>query len=158
MNYLDVLIVISLVYFSFKGFKNGIIKEVTGLLALVLGVYIAITFSSKIHEITGDIILGYEEYVPIISFSIFFVSTFFLVKIIGNMTHKISHILALGLFSRVFGFLFGVLKTLIVFSFVFSLIEDYYYIDEKIKKESVLIEPTQKITTKIIPKIKKNQI
>ena len=32
---------------------------------------IDITFSSKIHEITGDIILGYEEYVPIISFSIF---------------------------------------------------------------------------------------
>ena len=158
MNYLDVLIVISLVYFSFKGFKNGIIKEVTGLLALVLGVHIAITFSSKIHKITGDVILGYEEYVPIISFSIFFVSTFFLVKIIGNMTHKISNILALGLFSRVFGFLFGVLKTLIVFSFVFSLIEDYYYIDEKIKKESVLIEPTQKITKKIIPKIKKNQI
>ena len=44
MNYLDIIIVIPLVYGMIKGFYNGLVKEITALLALVVGVYVAINF------------------------------------------------------------------------------------------------------------------
>ena len=45
MNYLDIIIVVPLVYGLIKGFSNGLIKEVTALVALLAGVYVAINFS-----------------------------------------------------------------------------------------------------------------
>ena len=42
MNYLDIIIAVPLLYGLIKGFSNGIVKEVTSLLALFVGVYIAI--------------------------------------------------------------------------------------------------------------------
>ena len=46
MNYLDIVIAIALLYGLVKGFTNGLIKEITGLLGLIIGVYVAINFSS----------------------------------------------------------------------------------------------------------------
>ena len=45
MNYLDIIIAVPLLYGMIKGFSNGLIKEVTSLLALFIGVYVAINFS-----------------------------------------------------------------------------------------------------------------
>ena len=46
MNYLDIIIAVPLLYGLIKGFSNGLVKEVTSLLALFIGVYVAINFSS----------------------------------------------------------------------------------------------------------------
>ena len=46
MNYLDIVIAIPLLYGLIKGFTNGLIKEITGLLGLIIGVYVAINSSS----------------------------------------------------------------------------------------------------------------
>ena len=49
MNYLDIVITIALIYGLIKGFANGFIKEITGLLGLIIGAYVAINFSSYLH-------------------------------------------------------------------------------------------------------------
>ena len=49
MNYLDIVIAIPLLYGLLKGFTNGLIKEITGLLGLIIGVYAAINFSAYLH-------------------------------------------------------------------------------------------------------------
>ena len=45
MNYLDIIIVVPLLYGFIKGLSNGLVNEVTSLLALFIGVYMAINFS-----------------------------------------------------------------------------------------------------------------
>ena len=49
MNYLDIIIVIPLLYGLIKGFSNGLVKEITGLLGLIIGVYVAVNFSSYLY-------------------------------------------------------------------------------------------------------------
>ena len=49
MNYLDIIIAVPLLYGLIKGFSNGLVKEVTSLLALFIGVYVAINFSEYLE-------------------------------------------------------------------------------------------------------------
>ena len=42
MNYLDVILIVPILWGLLRGVKNGIIKELTGFVALICGVYGAI--------------------------------------------------------------------------------------------------------------------
>ena len=60
MNYLDIIIVVPLLYGLIKGFSNGLIKEVTTLTALLVGVYVAIKFSLYLEPKVAGVLGGYE--------------------------------------------------------------------------------------------------
>ena len=47
---LDILLLVPLLWAVFKGFKNGFIKEVFSLLALILGIFITYKFSYFVEE------------------------------------------------------------------------------------------------------------
>ena len=71
MNSLDIAIATPLLYGLIKGFSNGLIKEITDLLSLVLGIYIAVIFSIFLEpHLSG--IDNYEQFIPILAFAILF--------------------------------------------------------------------------------------
>ncbi|MBT5749832.1 MAG: CvpA family protein, partial [Flavobacteriales bacterium] len=107
MNYLDTLIAVPLLYGLIKGFSNGLIKEITSLLALFIGVYVAINFSSYLDPKFIDIFDGYKEFIPVLSFGILFLVSVLCVKTLGFFVDKLTKALALGVFSKVFGGVFG---------------------------------------------------
>jgi len=45
MNYLDIALVIPMVYGIVRGFSKGIVNEITSLAAIGIGVYLALNFS-----------------------------------------------------------------------------------------------------------------
>ena len=69
MNYLDIALSVPLLYGLIKGFSNGLIKEITGLLSLVLGVYVAVNFSIILDPPLSGIFNNYEQFKPIIAIS-----------------------------------------------------------------------------------------
>lgn len=144
MNYIDVFILTTGVYFSFLGFRRGIIKEISGFLALFSGAYIAMFFSHQINNLLEDLKLFEENLVPAISFAIFFITTYLIVKALGYAVDKLFKLMALGLFSRVFGAIFGVLKSLVLLAFFWFVIESYYSVEDKIKEESLLLKHIEK--------------
>ena len=144
MNYIDVIILTIVAYFAFLGFRRGIIKEISSLLALFLGAYAAIFFSQQINYLLNDLKLVEKNLVPAISFALFFILTYFIVRILGSIIDKLFKIMALGFFTRIFGAVFGVLKSLIILSFFWFIIGSYCSIDEKMKSESVLLEHVEK--------------
>ena len=100
MNSLDIAIATPLLYGLIKGFSNGLIKEITDLLSLVLGIYIAVNFSIFLEpHLSG--LDNYEQFKPILAFAILFVVTIFIVKFIGILVNKITKVLSLGFISRI---------------------------------------------------------
>ena len=85
MNYLDIAIAVPLLYGLIKGFSNGLIKEITGLLSLVVGIYVALNFSNLLEPHLSGIFDNYEKFKPIIAFAVLFVATILRIKIIGNL-------------------------------------------------------------------------
>ena len=157
MNYLDIIIVILLLYGLIKGFSNGLVKEITGLLGLIIGVYVAVNFSSYLHPKVTEFLEGYEKFVPIITFTTLFVVSALAILLLGNLLDKLTRLLALGIISRILGSIFGVLKIVVLFSFLLFVLTEHEVINRQIQKESILLNPIQDISALIIPKINKHK-
>ncbi len=157
MNYLDIIIVIPLLYGVIKGFSNGLIKEVTSLLALVVGVYVAINFSEYLEPKVVETLGGYEEFVSIIAFGVLFLVSVLFIRTLGFIIDKLTKALALGIVSRFLGGVFGLLKVLVIFSFLLFVITDYNLVDKKTKNDSVLFKPLVDVAAIITPQLKKHQ-
>jgi len=157
MNYLDIIIVVPLLYGLLKGFSNGIIKEVTSLFSLFIGVYVAVNFSEFLEPKFINILDGYQEFVPVLAFGVLFLVSVLCVKALGLVVDKITKALALGFFSRLFGGVFGFLKVVVIFSFLVVLITDYNLVNNQTKEDSVLFDPLLDVANIITPQLKKHQ-
>ena len=157
MNYLDIIIVVPLLYGLIKGFSNGLVKEVTSLSALFIGVYVSINFSEFLEPKFIVILDGYQEFVPVLAFGVLFLVSVLCIKALGFVVDKLTKALALGIFSRLFGGFFGFLKVVVIFSFLIYVISDYNLLNKQAKEDSVLFEPLTDVAKIITPQLKKNQ-
>lgn len=80
MNFLDLLIVIPLIWFGYKGFRNGFVMEAVSILALIAGIYIAVRFSAWVGQQLG--IKG--EYAATISFIVTFAAVLLITYLLGK--------------------------------------------------------------------------
>jgi membrane protein required for colicin V production len=157
MNYLDIIIVVPLLYGMIRGFSNGLIKEVTSLLALFVGVYFAINFSEFLEPKLIDILDDYQKFAPVLAFGFLFLASVLCIKALGLVVDKLTKALALGVFSRIFGGVFGFLKVLVIFSFLLFVITDYNLVNKQTKKDSILFQPLTDVARIITPQLKKHQ-
>ena len=157
MNYLDIIIVIALSYGFIKGFSKGIIKELTTLLALIIGIYTAINFSLYLEDMVSDIFRVSKKFLPITTFFILFFVSFLLVRVLGGFLDKLTKALALGIISKLLGAVFGFLKVLLIFSFLIFIVKDYKLINLKKFDNAVLLKPIENVSIQIIPNINKHK-
>ena len=145
MNYLDIILSIPLVWGLYKGLTRGIIKELTSLLALIIGLYGAVCFSEQLQPTLQLNTSIDDSLLPIITFTATFMLIVLLVKLLGILLDKIVKIMALGMISRLLGGFFGMLKTAIVISallLVFNTLNHYLeLVPNEQKKNSLLYQP-----------------
>lgn len=151
MNFIDLIILIPLVWFGYKGFRNGFIMEIVAILALIAGIYISSRFSTSVGKLFG--IDG--EAMPLISFVLCFVAVLLLVFFIGKLVDKIVDKLNLGFFNKLFGMLFGILKMALVFGliiFVWNKIDSSEKIlKTEVRNHSLLFRPMEQLTYFVWP-------
>ena len=157
MNYLDIILAVPLLYGLIKGFSNGLVKEVASLLALFIGVYVAINFSEYLEPKFINILDGSQEFVPVFAFVVLFLVSVLCIKILGFFIDKLTKVLALGIFSRIFGAVFGFSKVVVIFSFLLFSFADYNLVDKQSKEDSVLFEPLTDVVKIITPQLEKHQ-
>lgn len=159
MNYLDLILGILLVFAFIQGGFRGIIKEITSLAALIIGVWGAILFS---HWVAGliDSITGKHPSLPgPITFLITFIGILFLVRILGDLVERVTSTIALGPINHILGAIFSVLKytfLLSIFFFLFSSIIDRKskIITNQSKQKSVLYTPIANFAPLTFPFLK----
>ncbi|SRR5574344_467226 len=149
MNFLDILILIPVAWFGFKGFKNGLIKELFLLLALILGIYITYKFSGFVASK-----LPPSSSAPIIAFLITFIAVLVGVHIVGRFTEKIIKLVIPELINKILGICFGVIKVIFICSILLHFIKT---IDKKeiilkttVVEESVLYKYVDQSTNFIV--------
>ena len=149
MNYLDVFIVIPLIWGLYKGLSRGIIKELASLLGLALGIYGALRFSEQFHLLIQENTSIDESFIPIIAFAVTFLIIILMVRVLGLILDKIIKMVALGLISRVLGGVFGVLKMALITSalllIVNSIDQQLEIIPKEQKKKALLYQPISEI-------------
>ena len=119
MNYIDAIIIIILGFSLIRGFINGFVKEAASLAALILGIYGAIKFSSFTAAKLYDYFDMSGKYVGIISFVITFAIIVIIIHFIGVILDKVVEAASLGFINRLVGIIFGFLKSVLIMSVVF---------------------------------------
>lgn len=162
MNWLDIILVIPIVWLGFKGFKKGIIIEVFSLLALLAGIYGGIHLSEFTTEFLTDDMKIQSEYMPIIAFGVTFILIVVLVYYVGKLLDKVIKMIALNFVNKAFGACFGMVKAILLLSLFLILIESVNrkanFIPRDLKHGSLLYEPILMATSAIFPVIKNGKI
>ena len=122
MNWIDAIIVVILILSLVMGFINGLVKEVASLAALILGIWGAIRFSAFTAGKLYDYFDMPGRYVGIIAFLITFGIIVVIIHFIGILADKVVNAAALGFVNRILGIVFGLLKSILIMSVFFVIL------------------------------------
>ena len=137
MNYLDIVLSIPLLWGLYKGITRGIIKELSTLVALVLGIYVAIDYSDLLLPFVSDHINIKEDYQSIVCFSITFILVVLIVRLIGFLLDKLVSLVSLTIVSRLMGAVFGLFRMAFVCSALLIVVNTINNQFELIPKEDI---------------------
>ncbi len=118
MNWLDIVIILLLLYAVWEGWRQGVITQVLGLAALALGIFLAWRSGAAIGGW-----LGMEGLAATVAgFVIVLVVVIVAVVLIGRLTRGLFRIVGLGVFDNILGVLFSMFKMLLISGIILSLI------------------------------------
>ena len=152
MNYIDLFISSFLLYGLIRGLFKGFISEIASVIGLVLGIYLATRYNSDLSNyLISKQFLSWEEgYIIILSNIIIFILTLLIVSVLGKVATKLAKLVALGLFNKILGGIFGLLKNiliLIIVIFIFNLANNSLKIIEQDKLElSIFYKPLSELS------------
>ena len=145
MNYIDILILIPLIYGAYKGFSAGLIIEISTLLALVLGVLLSLKYAGDTEDVLQRFIEIPEAYSYYIAFAVTFLLVVLIIHLLGKLLTHLINLVSLGLFNKLFGTILGMLKAIIVVGVVLfltnALDKRYDFISKETKNGSLLYYP-----------------
>lgn len=155
MNYIDVFLLILLVFAAINGFRKGLIEELAGLTALILGIWAALQFSGLVASLIAENFNYQSKYLPVIAFAVTFIIVLILVSIIGSIASNLIKAIQLGFLNKLAGFLFGFVKgalVLSVFLVIFNkLDQDVHLISKDAIANSRMFEPIKNFAPTIFP-------
>jgi membrane protein required for colicin V production len=151
---LDILLAIPLLWAAYRGFKKGLVIELAGLAALILGIYSALHFSGFLSDWIKEQWNYAGEYLPLIAFAGTFIIVILLVHLLGKAIEKVLDLVALGAMNKIAGALFNIAKVAIILSVMIWFSGTWVKMEETdttTSQESVLYPYIQGIAPVIIP-------
>lgn len=162
MNFVDIIIIVPLIYAAWRGFKKGLVIEVFTLLALLVGIYAGIHFSDWTSKLIKDNIDIEGKYLPVVAFTLTFLAVGAMVFFAGKMIERMLKVVNLSPVNKILGVVFGLLKMVYTLSILIILLETYDergdFIPEDIKSESMFYGPVKITATATIPAIEESTI
>ena len=124
MRNTDILLIVPLVWGTYRGFYKGLIREVTSLVAIVIVFYVSIKFYAPFASFLNDHIHTKlpRSYVSIAAFVLLFLVLFVIVYAVSIKLEKMTESLHISLVNHLAGGLFGLVKWAFMVSMVISLL------------------------------------
>ncbi len=151
MTLIDIILLVPLLWFGFKGLKNGAIMEFVQLASIALGIFVACKFS----HFLGEYFHIESEYAGILYFTITFLAVVGMLFLAGHIIDKFIKAIMLGWLNRLLGLVFALVKTILLLSvliFYFNKIDKNETIFPKAKRdEALLFRPIEKVAPMVMP-------
>ncbi len=153
MNWIDIVILVIIVWFGYKGFKNGLVWELTSFISLILAIWVSLKYSYFTQELLIKHLSLQGSYIPFLSFVITFLLVLILVGLVAKLITKILNIVHLGVLNKLLGLVFALLKVGLILSLFINGIDrinkNTQFIDNKTITESKLYTPLNDFSQKI---------
>jgi len=162
MNFIDIVLLIPIVYFAYKGFRNGFIIEVCTLLALLVGIYAGIHFSDGTANLLKEKWDYDSPYLPVIAFTLTFLAIGAMVYFGGKFLEKVVDISGLSIVNKLGGVAFAIVKALYLLSVLLVIFESYdekaQFVEPETNTNSMLYNPIMDLSESTIPHLKESSI
>ncbi len=154
-NYFDVTIGAIVLILGIKGFMNGFIKEVFGLVGLVGGVYFASRFAPRAATFIDTNFLHLENtaLLKLLGFLAILIIIWLSATILGSIFSKLTSASGLGFLNRLFGFIAGGGKYFLIFALIVTALSNVTLVKDNLEKyvqDSVLYPYLKKAGSSII--------
>jgi len=123
--YIDLIVIVVLLYAFLKGFSKGLVNELASFLGLLIGAIISYSFSDDLSKIIDDYVEIDGQILNILSFILLFILTSLLFTIAGKYMTKLIKYISLGTINRLLGGIFSSLKFLIIIVSI-SMVINYF--------------------------------
>lgn len=157
MSYIDLVLAVPLLWGLVRGYMKGFIISISGLVALVLGVYGAILLSDRVGVYLNEEHGLEGPFMPVIAFSLVFLAIVVGVYFLGRVLERVIKLAALGLVNKLAGAVFGLAKAVLIVSVIILVLEkiDQYFsfLPQDEINESLLYQPVADITQEYFPKV-----
>lgn len=115
MNVLDLIILLPIGYFAYKGFLAGFIQEVLSIAGIILGVFITFAYMKPASAMLEPFISN-PDTATIVAGLVLFIGTIAIVQTIGFILRRFLELIKLNIINRIAGLCFGAVKSAIVVS------------------------------------------
>jgi membrane protein required for colicin V production len=154
MSLFDIVFALLFCFAIYSGIKQGLILQVTTLIALLLGVYIAFKFSGLLARwITGFGVGAQAVY--IISFALTFIGVIILARLVGHVAQRVIRLIMLGWLNRLLGAIFSLAKMALIISVVLFIINsidrELNFMPRKQISNSKLYVPLSALAPAVLP-------
>lgn len=159
MSFLDILLGSLLLYGLYKGIRNGLFVELASFISLLLGIYIAVKFSTYAKDFLSGFVNWNPKTIQITAFIIVFIGVIITVYLSAKLLTGIADFAQLGWLNKLGGGFFRILKTVLILGVVFTLFEkinfDNTFAEKETLDQSIFYRPIQKTAAFIYPSIEK---
>jgi len=129
---IDTMVLVMVVMAIIKGYSRGLIMALFNTLSLIIGLALAIKFSSMVSPLVAEK-TGEGTYAPIVSFGLVFFAAMLVIRLSGKAIEKTFETVKAGFLNR----LAGVVLYLTVYMSIFSILL-YYFGQMRILSETVV--------------------
>ena len=130
MAIFDFIFLTLTIFSSFLGLSRGFIKEFLSLIKWLLSLYIAFISFEKTKIILSSFLKD-TEILDLIAAISAFLLTFLILSLIFNFLSKFLSLKGIGFIDKSLGFLFGLLRMILIFCLIFIIYTDVFYNQEK---------------------------
>ncbi len=138
-----------------RGFSKGLIFELSGLVGLIIAIYVSRYHSTPFAEFIHSFFNVGMEYCPALGMIMAFVVSMMLVKVLAICAQKLIKAISLGWLNKLLGALISIVKYTMVISIIFNVLgpinEKLHIMDSKHSEGSVLSEPVTKFAPAVLP-------
>lgn len=134
MGILDIILLICFVPAIIKGLRNGFVKQLFGIAAVILGVWLATHYTPDVAKWMGMQFEAPEKFINILSFAVVLIAGIAVFEIIGSILSKLLAAASLSFLDRVLGFVFALLKAALVLGL-------FVYLFDGLNEKWALVKP-----------------
>lgn len=136
MNLLDFFILLPIGFFAYRGFMNGLIKEVLSIAGIILGVIITFKYMHPASSVISSLFTNLDHAVLIAGIFLF-IATVAGVQFIAYISQKFLEFIKINFINRLAGLFFGTIKSGIVVSTILLLMAGFNLPGETSRTESI---------------------
>lgn len=154
----DLMLLILFVPAIIGGIRKGFIRQVAGLLALILGIWAGYHFS---YYLSGKLNIWLDtisSFVNILSFALIFLAVLLIVSLIGQFVSGIFKVVLLGWLDKLLGIIFSIIKVAFILSIVIYILNSldslWSFLPKEYLAQSYIYPIIEKIAPIVFPYLK----